>query len=45
MPQEQQVIEAPKAPEVVENNSFSGNSDIQTSSGAFPKVDQEHHEF
>ena len=41
MPQEQQVIEAPKAPEVVENNSFSGNSDIQTSSGAFPKVDKE----
>lgn len=35
MPQEQQ------APEVVENNSFAGNSDIQTSSGAFPKVDKE----
>ena len=38
IPQEQQVIEAP---EVVENNSFSGNSDIQASSGAFPKVDKE----
>ena len=35
MPQEQQ------APEVVEDNSFPGNADIQASTTAFPVVDEE----